>query len=285
MRQLFNKVAIHQLRLRHQKIYVKFRYIRYIKYITHEREKINKFIAYKLNQKNEKLQIINESDANITNKKILILFACHTNSEIKFNTLINNLQYFTNPNFDIVLINSTGLTQSEDLKKILIDKYIKYFEIDNDVGYDFGKWIYALKNIDYSIYNNVKFTNDSYIIDSNIDFFLNETLTTNVEFYGYNDSSECSYHYQSYLFSLKFSALQKFIDMYNYKIQFISSQNDLINQCELQMRNFFDTSDCYLKIAKFPIHREKNIFFTSDYLYNKLKLSGLLPFTKVKQIL
>lgn len=217
------------------------------------------------------------------NKKILVLFACHTNSEIKFKTVLSNLKYFKKtPNVDIVVINSTNTPYSELLKNFLQGK-CSYFEIENAPTIDHGKWIYALENIDYSSYNNVIFTNDSYIIHGNIDRFLFNSATTNVEFYGYNDSTQCNYHYQSYLFSILQSAIKKFITIFYEKLPYLHSYFDIINHCELQMLNYF-SRDCYLKIGNIPFHRGKNIFFDNDYLYYILKNSGLLPFTKIRSI-
>lgn len=229
----------------------------------------------------EKLDNVNE----FIDKKILILVACHTNSEIKFKTLLSNLKYFKKtPNIDIVVVNSTNTPYSDVLKNYLQGNSA-YFEIENTPTYDFGKWIYALENIDYASYNNVIFTNDSYIIHGNIDRFLFKAATTNVELYGYNDSTQNNYHYQSYLFSINSSAIHKFISMYNLGVSNIRSQQDVINLYELQMLNYFNSYDCYLKIGNVSFHRGQNIFFTSDYLYRRLKNIGLLPFTKIKRII
>jgi len=163
------------------------------------------------------------------NKKILIIFACHTISEIKFKTLLSNLKYFKKTsNVDIAVVNSTNTPYSELLKNYLQGN-CSYFEIENTTTYDFGKWIYALENVDYTSYNNVIFTNDSYIIHGNIDRFLFKSATTNVELYGYNDSTQYNYHYQSYLFSVNSSAIHKFISMYNVEKSNIHSQRDVIN--------------------------------------------------------
>ena len=103
--------------------------------------------------------------------------------------------------------------------------------------------------------------------------------------YGYNDSTQVRYHYQSYLFSLRKDAVQTFINKVTNSNLKISSQIDVINNFELQMTNWFKTHNCFLKIGGSPLHRGNNIFFTNDALYFPLKNLGLLPFTKVKRIL
>jgi hypothetical protein len=168
----------------------------------------------------------------------------------------------------------------------MIQDKCTYYEIENSNTCDHGKWVYALENTDYSSYNNIIFTNDSYIIHWHIDPFLFNAAKTDAEIYGYTDSSERgSYHYQSYLFSIKSSSISKFITMYYGAVDKIHTFDDLINNCEIKMLNFFDSHDCYLKITKIPGHNGSNIFFNNDELYKILKNRGLLPFTKVKQII
>lgn len=253
--------------------------INYIKkiFIPQTHNPVNAFIYSQTKE-----TIANASE--ILDKKILVLFACHTNSEIKLKALMNNLQYFKKtPNIDFVVINSIGACYSENLKMDLQNKCI-YYEIDNANTYDFGKWVYALKNVNYASYNNIIFTNDSYIIHDNIDRFLIKSATTNVELYGYNDSSQTRYHYQSYLFSINSSAIYKFISMYNLNESKIHCQQDVINFYELQMLNYFSSYDCYLKIGNIPFNKGNDIFFTNDYFYKQLINSKLLPFTKIKRI-
>lgn len=243
---------------------------------------IKLFIDNKIHEKNQTV-------INFPIQKTLMLIACHTDSQIKFNSLINNFLYFErlSENIDFVIINTVNMSFGKEIKDSLNSKCSNYFEIENTVSYDFGKWIYALENIDYTMYNNIVFTNDSYIIHNNIDFFLYKAATTDVELYGYNDSTEKNYHYQSYLFSLKCTEniMNKFFNMYKVEINHILSQKDVIERLELRMIHFFNTSDCYLKIGEFPINRGLNIFFTANYLYDKLKNAGLLPFTKIKRII
>jgi hypothetical protein len=67
----------------------------------------------------------------------------------------------------------------------------------------------------YNEYNFVVLTNDSYIIHNPIRHFLNLAAKNNVELYGYNDSHEMKYHYQSYLFVLRVDAVTTFISKVN----------------------------------------------------------------------
>jgi hypothetical protein len=116
-----------------------------------------------------------------------------------------------------------------------------------------------------------------------ITHFINLTIKKNVELYGYNDSTQINYHYQSYLFSIRSDSINKFIEMYNSKKNIIHSQLDVINNYEVKMTEYFDTHDCFLKIA-YDFNKDKNIFFTNDSIYNILKKYDLFPFTKIKRI-
>lgn len=104
------------------------------------------------------------------------------------------------------------------------------------------------------------------------------------ELYGYNDSTEINYHYQSYLFSIKKDAIPKFIKMIQDKISLMKTQTDVITEYELKMAQHF-THDCFLKIGHLPYNEKKNIFFENDFLYKKLLKYKLLPFIKIKRIL
>ena len=221
---------------------------------------------------------------NLNNKKILFLIASHTNTELKLNnvkTLINILNY---ENIDIKIANSVSLNYNNNLSEFCKEKNISYTEIENSVTYDFGKWIYLLSQLDYSSYDFVFFTNDSFTIDSPINHFINLTVNNNVELFGYNDSTEIEYHYQSYLFSIRSDAIFKFISMVESNKHLIDNQSSLILNIEVKMTNYFTTHDCFLKIGNFSFHKGFNIFFTNDYLYKLLKNTGILPFTKVKRI-
>jgi len=220
----------------------------------------------------------------VNNNKYLTIIACHSNTDFKYNNLINTINYLLFDCNDLVVVNSKDLDNNNNIATFCSDKNIKYIEIDNDSTYDFGKWIYTLKNVDISSYDYVIFTNDSFIIHKPIHYFYNLTSKMNVELYAYNDSTQNCYHYQSYLFSLKNSAIQKFIDKFDSVKDNIKSQQDVINEFELKMTTFFNTYDCFLKIGNEHYHKNHNIFFTNDYFYNFLFQNRLLPFTKIKRV-
>ena len=240
---------------------------------------VTRYINNKIKERADNLY-----DPSLNNKKILVLVATHTNTPLKLKTIKDNLNYFKSECIDIAVINSTNLPYNSEIKEYYENNNIKYFEIDNDNSYDFGKWIYLLDNIDYKLYDYVIFTNDSFIIHDSITQFINLTAKSNVELFGYNDSTQRNHHYQSYLFSIKSGSVYKLIKMFNNSKHLLKSQEDVVTHMELKLTTRFNSIDCYLKIGNFQSHKKLNIFFTSDELFNKLKNAMLLPFTKIKRI-
>jgi len=241
---------------------------------------IKKYINHKLNQKFN--HCYNPNNNNI---KYLVIMACHCDSEIKLSTIKKNLTYFDFDCVDVLLLMSVNLPYNLEIESYCSTyKNVKYKEVDNESTYDFGKWIKGLSIIDYKKYNFIIFTNDSYIIHAPINHFFNLTFKNNVDFYGYNDSTQGRYHYQSYLFSLRSDVIPVFITNYNDKKDNIQNQADVINHYELTMTDWFNNKKCFLQIGNIETHKTLNIFFTNDSLYNILKKTTLLPFTKIKRI-
>jgi len=215
--------------------------------------------------------------------KTLLLVASHTNTKLKLENIKKSISFFELNNVTICVANTHNLKFNTELSEYYKKKQISYYENENH-SYDFGKWLFLLNKIDYSSYDSIVFLNDSFIMLSPVHSFLNLSVYSDTELYGYNDSTEINYHYQSYLFSLKKTAIPKFIKMIENKISFMNTQDDVINEYELKMTRYF-THDCFLKIGHLPCNEKKNIFFTNDFLYKKLLNYKLLPFIKIKRIL
>jgi len=242
---------------------------------------INRYIKFKIQQKNN-----NKYNPDLNGKKYLLVMACHCNSVSKLDTIKTNLQFFKFQNVDKIIVNTSELQYGNDVSEICKINNAKYYEIPNTSRLDFGKWIHTLTRlVNYNDYDYIILTNDSFIIHNQINHFFNLTFKHNVEMYGYNDSTQNEYHYQSYLFSLRKDAVQTFINRVSNLNLKIENQTDVINNFELQMTNWFKTHKCFLKIGEFVLERGHNIFFTNDELYLPLKNSGLLPFTKLKRII
>ncbi len=214
--------------------------------------------------------------------KILIIIACHINENYKLETLINNYKYFKD--FNIIIINTSGLILNDKVNLFCIENNIKYFEVPNEVLVDFGKWYYVLNNFDYSIYDYIVFSNDSIYLTYNINHFFNLIIENKCEIYGYNDSSQCNYHIQSYLFSIKKDSIYKFINHIELIKPIVIEYKDLIPNTELKMSNLFEKKDCFLKIAFIESNHKQNISFSNDSLYKKLFDSNLYPIIKLRRL-
>ena len=260
---------------------------------------IDKFRPNKLNTqeinlfvKNYNMIISNNySPNNANNEKILTIVACHTNTLFKYNAIVNNIPYLIFPNNDIIIINSSNEKYSDKLKKYISSKLaLKYIEIPNDKYIDIGKYIHVLNTIqtDDSMNKDYKFVvliNDSIIIKKPIMYFYNMTIKMNKELYAYNDSSEIKYHYQSYLYAIKYDAIHRLIDYFNIHKSDIHGYNDVIDKIELKLYDIYaNDSDCFLKIAKLPCNINKNIYFHNDILYKLLFTNEILPFIKIRAL-
>ena len=218
--------------------------------------------------------------------KILTIIACNSDSKLRLDTTINNLRYLNYLNNDIIIVNTCGTPYGNELKEKLSQKNIikQIFEIPNDNSFGFEKWIYGLNNYEYNKYDYVVFTNDSFVIKSHINCFFNKMIDKKVELFGYNDSTQIRYHYQSYLFGIKNDAISKFINYVEKNKSLVHNYDSAVINYELVMIDYFSTKDCFLHIGYIPMNQGMNIFFMNDVLYNILFKKRLLPFIKVKRL-
>ena len=216
--------------------------------------------------------------------KTLTIMACHTDTSLKLKAILNNIKYFRFVNNDIIIINSSNTPYSKELEMACNARGLKYMEIQNNSHLDVGKWMHLLKFTSINKYKFIVFTNDSYFINNPICHFYNKMITRNVELYGYNDSTQITHHYQSYLFGVKKEAVHKFIFHYESNKNLLTDYLSVVSNIELKLMNIFQTKDCFLKIGKFYHHKDKNIFFNNDRLYFPLIKHGLLPFFKLKRV-
>jgi len=247
-------------------------------------ELLSRCIQTKIEESNKYrfIPVLNENTP-----KILTIIACNSDSKVRLDTTINNLRYLNYLNNDIIIVNTCGTPYGNKLKEKLSQKNVvkQIFEIPNDNSFGFEKWIYGLNNYDYNKYDYVVFTNDSFIIKSRINCFFNKMIDKKVELFGYNDSTQIRYHYQSYLFGIKNDAIQKFINYVNKNKSLVYDYGTAVLNYELVMIDYFSTKDCFLHIGYIPMNQGMNIFFMNDVLYNILFKKRLLPFIKVKRLL
>ena len=218
---------------------------------------------------------------------ILCLIANHTCNNIKYNISLNNISLIKKYLKNIVIIDSKDESNAENLYTELKDENIikNYFFTENNCYYDFGKWIYALENINYSDYDYILFLNDSIILTENIDNYFHyiENVMDDVNIYGYNDSTQIQYHYQSYCFLLNISIIDKFINFFNSKKHLIFDLNSLVNNIELYLHTIDDNRDCFLKIGN-NYNMSKNLYWENEVLYQYLLSKNIFGIMKLKKI-
>jgi len=236
---------------------------------------LNKIVLNKMNEM--------KKHNHIPNKKFLTIIACHTNTEKKLNILRQNLQYLTFENNTIIIVNSTGLLYNTKIQEEITGKGHKYIEIENNKWIDSGKWFHVLNNmeIDFTNYDFITFTNDSFSICRPILHYFNLASHHDVEFFAYSSSTEEKYHFQSYLFTIKNSSIQKYIYFLKYYMENKLDSNGY--KIELELGNIFSSKQCFLDIGVLPMNYKKNVFFHNQLLYATLFKSNVLPFIKTKQ--
>lgn len=219
--------------------------------------------------------------------KILGIFANHTNNIIKYNISLNNYSKLKKNLDSIVIIDSLGESYAEKLQSDLLkdDKIKEYFLIENNNFFDFGKWTYALNNINYDKYDYILLVNDSIIILDELDkFFKNlKNYDSNINFYGYNDSNQENYHYQTYLFFINTTIVNKFINFFESKKKYIHNLSSLIENIELKICELDNSSDCFIKLAN-EWNNYKNIFWENEDLYQLLLSKNIFSVMKVKKV-
>ena len=220
------------------------------------------------------------------NARFLTIIACHTNSLAKVRTILNNLKYLIFATNYIVIVNSAGTSHGKILREA-IEKSpldIGYKEIPNDSCLDCGKWMHYIHNYYKNTHDYVVFTNDSYLIHGSVQHFYNAMYKRGTELYGYNDSTQIKYHYQSYLFGIKNKYIYRLCNHFEKVKKRLKAYMDVVGNIELQLTNIYASRDCFLKIGNLRGNVTKNVFFNNDALYFRLKSENLLPFTKLKRI-
>ena len=226
----------------------------------------------------------------MTNKKILGIFANHTSNILKYNISLNNIILLKEHLTNIIIIDSKNEIYANKLKNDLVNenKIINYLFLENDNYFDFGKWINALKITnykEYSQYDYIVFINDSIIITHEINnyFIQLNNLEHDVNLYGYNDSTQIKYHYQTYLFAVNYNIIEKFISFFEDRKHLIIDLDSLVHTIEINICELDENRDCFIKIGN-EYNMTKNIFWENEILYKYLLSRNIFAIIKLKKI-
>ena len=217
--------------------------------------------------------------------KFLIIIACHLDSELKIKAIKNNYLLLKPQNAEFIIVYSKNQQFNSGLSLLEVDfENTTFLEIENDKYYDFGKWAHALQNTSYSKYSQIVFTNDSFFISNDISPFFNASFKQNVDLFAYTSSNEYIYHYQTFLFSIKPSAIPTFLHFVSeYKKK--HNVNHLLTTMEIKLYYSFQNNSCLLDLGRLDINNNKNIFFHNKQLYKILFDTNILPFVKLKMLI
>jgi hypothetical protein len=145
-------------------------------------------------------------------KKTLTLIACHTDSLLKKNTLINNINYFLeNNNYcdDLVIINSTDFENS-GIEEIIMNKYNKNIIYNDILNHELCN-SYKKNNIDLINFSNEKLIYHWKNIGKTQKRVVSSDKIINIYFVYYdNDKYLCHGKWLNYLLSIGIN-----IDLYN----------------------------------------------------------------------
>ena len=213
--------------------------------------------------------------------KTLCIVACHTSTELKTKSLVSNIKYFDEISDHIHIINSDEF-KDHGIESMLADyPDITYSYIPNDNLVCQGKWKSYLENNDYSDYDKIILTNDSFLILGSLQPIID--ASEGFELFGINDSREIKYHITDYFRVYTKDAIDKLLDFYNDKISKFSlvSYDEVVRKLEVESTYAFDdyTYDAFQKI---DLRYKKNIFFDDEILENLLDKG--FPIVKLRKL-
>lgn len=212
----------------------------------------------------------------------LIIIASHLDNAMRFKALVNNHSLFYSKNTHFLIVYSKDQKYNVNLLSLSLEN-TTLLEMDNNEYYDFGKWEYGLQTIDYSSYHQIIFTNDSFLISSPIPYFFNMSFKMNADFLAYSSSNEYMYHYQTFLFSIKTSAIPRFMEFIS-SFKTKSHRKQLLTSMEISLYYYFENKQCVVDLGHLDINHKKNIFFHNKALYKILFKANVLPFVKLKML-
>jgi len=227
-------------------------------------------------------KISNYNVHSTTSKKILTIMACHVDNPYKYEIVVNNIRYMEG---DLIIINSENLPYHKLLLKNIAPKCKKYMEIENNDELDIGKLVHVLQKVDYSEYDFIVFTNDSFWLTGTLRPWYNGMKKEDRDLFGYTSNIEYKYHYQSFLYGIKKTAIPILLNFYHANKENI--RENVIHNFELLFIDEFSDKTCFVNIPDFPeqFSNGGNLFFYCDVLYGKLLEANIITIVKLKRIL
>jgi hypothetical protein len=199
--------------------------------------------------------------------KTLCIVACHSDSDIKIESLKQSRKFLEEITDDIIYVNSIGCVSPFDSL---------FTENTKNVCYD--KYLHVLNSIDLEKYDNYILTNDSiFIIKSLIRF--KELFDPNVEMSSLLESTEINLHYPDFLRRYNQNGIKKIIKFYKDNLK-NKTFEELILDIELKCHLIHNTINVLYKSEK---NFDYNIHF--DNVMLKKYLDNKYPILKIKKLM
>jgi len=209
------------------------------------------------------------------NKKLGV-FLNNTKNESDY--LINYSNYKNlRKNFDNIIIVDINNIFSLNLKKNIDRKNTDYKHIICESN-SFIEKIFNIKDliIDYDI---ITFIQDKYIYVSNLNDYFSHIYKSNYDIYSMTDSNENFYHMQLYIFTIKKSIINKFIEetgIYIENKKNLDNISYILNYLKFITELFINRS-VFIKVAYLDIIVNKNILLIDNDFYYELVKNNILP--------
>ena len=219
----------------------------------------------------------------------IIVIACHTSSENKLITLMNNLK-FIHKEYDMVFIVNSTEFKGDIERYIDKDEFVKDNYIINDfkedrripglknlyISYEDNtkhichkKWYNCLnkKILDKLKYEIITLTNDSFLIINDLPV-INSLKDRDCEMLGFIDSYEIKYHIPDWYRIYSQLGIKNWMKFYEDNINNCNSFQDMINVMEVNSINAFEKCDTIFKMTSNYL---ENIHFDKENRFNFYK--------------
>jgi hypothetical protein len=213
-------------------------------------------------------------------KKTLCVMACHADSPLKFNTIMNNINFIKPIVNDIILVNSSNLNTNGFFSKLKMTG-LDFSTCENDDRLCYSKYIHVYDKFNFGEYRNIILCNDSFIIVKSLKKFQKAFLKDN-EMTSLTSSNEIKYHYTDYLRCYNSTAIHTIIDYYKKLNETVykPDYSELVKKYELDSTSLFS--------KKTTIYNaEKNYYGNINFDKNKISIylnNKDFPIIKIKAL-
>ena len=220
----------------------------------------------------------------LTLSKKLGIFINATDSEIKFNTNLNNYNMLKENFYSVIIIDINNEYAIKLHNKIKFEKNIYNYFISDDIPLcKFDKILYILKKINSNDFDKIVVIEDSYIYCDNLNEYFTYIDNNEIDFCSYVDSNEVKYHHHLFLYSIISHKIEIFINFIETEKNKDIDQDEIYKNINYNILSIFDNSIPFLKIAYIE-YNDKNIFFNNDIYYKFLIDNNILPIINIERL-